>query len=114
MMANPNRNVLISDCRFKNEIDFFKKVGGSLILIDDGTRPEWYPVAIEANSGNSEARDEMENKYKVHESEWAWIGTKPDVVVMNDFEKKNLDTLEEFKRRVDDAVDGLVELQMAS
>lgn len=98
-------NVLISDCRFKNEINFFKKIGGKIILVDDGTRPEWYSVALEANCGNVDALSEMQNKYYyVHRSEWDWIGTKPNAVIMNDFKEKNEETLSIFYTRIDDAI----------
>ena len=100
-----NKNVIISDCRFQNEINFFRDAGGKIILIDDGVRPEWYECALKANNGSKIHQTIMKDEFsKVHRSEWDWVGIVPDITVMNDFTERNENTLTEFLRRVDDSI----------
>lgn len=106
MEKNANgRNVILTDCRFKNEINFFKQVGGKIVLVDDGTVPEWHRYALSANRGNLECMVLMEQVYShIHRSEWDWVGTVPDLTIMNDFDKRDDATYDEFLRRIDDAI----------
>ena len=103
------KNVILTDCRFKNEIDFFREVGGKIIFIDNGERPDWYEIALGANDPTRSDREDflhtMRTLYSdVHRSEWDWIGTVPDVVIMNDFKEKNADTYKKFLARVDEGI----------
>lgn len=113
---NVGKNVLVSDCRFKNEIEFFKSCGGKIVFVDAGDRPVWYNVALRANtSADSEivkfSQNEMKTKYAhVHLSEWDWIGTEYDFVIKNDFVERNTETYEALKHRVDESVQFLKNL----
>jgi hypothetical protein len=99
------QNVIITDCRFRNEIEFFRGLGGKLVFVDNGDRPEWFNVAEEANRGNDAAYKRMKTEFAdVHWSEWQWIGLDPDITVMNDFRERNEETYREFLARVDAAV----------
>lgn len=105
-----SKNVILSDCRFKNEISMFKRAGGKIMFIDNGERPEWYETALNANSGNADALDIMLTTYKnIHRSEWDWIGTKPDIVIMNDYKVKNDQSLADFYRKIDYALEESLE-----
>ena len=82
-------DVVISDCRFPNEIAAIKSAGGQVIRVVRGPEPEWYPfaLAVAVNQGQkittqSWARAQLE-KFSIHASETAWIGTQFDVVVEN-------------------------------
>jgi hypothetical protein len=106
------KNIILTDCRFKNEIAFFRNMGGKIIFIDSGERPEWYEIALLANTGTQEERemysDVMTNDYSyVHRSEWDWVGTDPDVIILNDFEEKTPETKELLYCRVDDALEDM-------
>lgn len=88
---NPDQNVVISDVRFPNEIEFIRKQGGILIKINRGPEPVWYETALLANKGNSIAKDAMTKTYSdAHYSEWAWIGSKIDYEVDNNSTIENL------------------------
>jgi hypothetical protein len=73
--------VVISDCRFPNEIAAIRRQGGSIVWVQRGALPEWYDVALATNSGTF---NHMATAYpEVHCSEWAWVGTQFDQVIDN-------------------------------
>jgi len=74
-------NVVISDCRFPNEISAIRRQGGTIVWVQRGPLPEWYDVAIATNSGTF---NHMATAYpEVHSSEWAWVGTQFDHTIDN-------------------------------
>lgn len=75
-------NIVISDCRFPNEISAIKNAGGKLIWVQRGELPDWYEHALLANQGNNVALNEMKLR-KIHASEWSWIGSDFDAIVDN-------------------------------
>jgi hypothetical protein len=81
-LRNSRDEIVISDCRFPNEIASIKNAGGKIVWVKRGPLPEWYDVAIEANTGSNVASNELKMK-KIHASEWAWIGTDFDAVLDN-------------------------------
>lgn len=82
-------NVVITDCRFPNEIRAIKQLNGKVIWIVRGELPNWYEFAVQANQGDVEAREYLEES-KIHASETAWIGTQFDHIVFNN---TSIDTL---------------------
>lgn len=83
-IRNSHDNIVISDCRFPNEIKAIKKSGGIVIQVVRGDMPVWYELAKRANHGDTLALEELA-KYNVHPSETAWIGTDFDAVIDNNF-----------------------------
>jgi hypothetical protein len=87
-LRNSRDNVVISDCRFPNEIASIKNAGGKIICVVRGPAPDWYQDALVVNQGPdhnigwASARDRMQ-KVNIHASETAWIGTVFDAVVDN-------------------------------
>jgi hypothetical protein len=80
-LRNAKDDIVISDCRFPNEITAIKNAGGKVIRVVRGEDPEWYDVAVETNQGNF---NHMSKAYPdVHASEWAWVGTDFDAVIDN-------------------------------
>jgi hypothetical protein len=76
--------VIISDARFQNELDLIKQMGGAIIQVSRGEPPEWYDIAVKANSGNAIDRRIMQTRYRdVHASEWDWVGYEVDFMVYN-------------------------------
>jgi len=73
-------DIVISDCRFPNEIAAIRSAGGIVIRVVRGPEPDWYQNAIDTNAGISDA---MSFRSDVHPSEWSWIGTNFDAVVDN-------------------------------
>ncbi len=93
-------HVVITDCRFPNEIRAIKANGGMVVRIDRGDQPIHYELGLQANahiwSGNEALRAEgLKAQQKliemgVHPSEWAWIGAPFDCVVDNNGSIQNL------------------------
>ena len=75
-------NVVISDCRFPNEIASIKSAGGKIAWVQRGTLPHWHDIAVKANRGEASAITWLE-KEKIHASEWAWIGSNFDYTLDN-------------------------------
>lgn len=75
-------NVVISDCRFPNEIASIKESGGKVIWVKRGPLPDWYNYAKMANQGDMTAKFELD-RFGVHASETAWVGTKFDAEIDN-------------------------------
>jgi hypothetical protein len=81
-LRNSRDNVVISDCRFPNEIAAIKNQGGKIFWVQRGPLPDWYYTAKAANQGDIKAINELK-ALGIHSSETAWIGTEVDVVVDN-------------------------------
>lgn len=81
-LRNSQDNIVISDCRFPNEIKSIKAAGGQVIWVKRGQLPDWYDTAERANSGSENDRLALQ-QIGVHASETAWVGTDFDVVVDN-------------------------------
>ena len=88
-------DVVISDCRFPNEIAAIKRAGGLVVRVHRGPDPDWYGFAEMINRGpekNMEwswAKTQLE-KYNIHASETAWIGTAFDAVIDNNLTMDHL------------------------
>lgn len=80
-LRKQNQNVVISDARFPNELATIKRLGGRSLRIVRGPDPDWYDIALRANSGDSAAQSELAQK--IHASEWSWIGHDFDYVLDN-------------------------------
>ena len=81
-IRNSKDNVVISDCRFPNEIQSIKNAGGQIIWVQRGELPDWYDTAISANAGHNWAIQDLKMR-KIHASETAWVGTEFDTVLDN-------------------------------
>ncbi len=90
---NQGKNVVITDVRFKNEIDLVKKNGGKIIRVIRGQEPTWYETAKSANYGNSQASEDMK-ALGIHLSEWDWVGQQMDYTIHNN------GTLEDLTQQV--------------
>jgi hypothetical protein len=69
-------DVVISDCRFPNELDFVRSAGGVIVRVKRGEEPS------------------LEEQMKMHISETAWNSVVPDYVIDND------GTLQELKDKI--------------
>jgi hypothetical protein len=77
-------DVVISDCRFPNEIAAIKRAGGLVIRVRRGPEPAWYTVAEVANSHpQPNASSTILKELGIHASETAWVGTRFDAVIDN-------------------------------
>lgn len=86
-LRSSSDNIVISDCRFPNEIAAIKNQGGRVIWVQRGELPEWYNYALDANQGPNHIGWALGKtnlkKYKIHASETSWIGTDFDAVIDN-------------------------------
>jgi hypothetical protein len=92
-------DIVISDCRFPNEIAAIKKAGGRVVRVVRGPEPEWYDAAVSVNrgpNGNSTwaLSGRKLEKLGIHASETAWVGTRFDAVLDNN------STLEDLYQQV--------------
>jgi hypothetical protein len=98
-------DVVISDCRFSNEIRAIKAQGGIVIRVVRGPEPEWYEHALNSNKGDRQIGWALGKKYledlKIHASETAWVGTEFDAVVDNN------GTMDHLYQQINDLVQGL-------
>jgi hypothetical protein len=76
-------NVVITDCRFPNEVKVIKDSGGLVIRVKRGPEPKWYSTAIDALEGSKTAAAEMK-AHGIHISEWAWLTQGVDAIFEND------------------------------
>lgn len=92
-------NIVITDCRFPNEIKSIKKAGGKIVWVKRGDLPTWYSTAVAANQGYEFAIQELK-RLKIHASETSWVGTKFDYELDNNGSIDDL--FEQIKNLVSD------------
>lgn len=88
-MRKTGDNIVISDVRFPNEIKAIHNTGGKVIRVKRGIDPKWFESALAYNKGpNGNAEWSLSkgklDKFKIHASEYSWVGGKIDHIVTND------------------------------
>lgn len=86
-------DVVISDCRFPNEIDAIRRAGGTVIRIQRGADPDWF-AGVRDHLQHGTARPPT----LPHASEWSWAGTDFDRVIDNN------GTLDQLYNHISDLV----------
>ena len=87
-LRQTNDNIVITDCRFANEVNSIKSVGGITMRVNRGERPLWYSAAVDYNNEpedseqHQKAMVELAN-YAVHASEYSSIGLLYDHYIDN-------------------------------
>jgi hypothetical protein len=81
-LRNSQDNIVISDCRFPNEIKALRAAGGIIICVERGIQPHWTSIAVSANRGDLKAQAWLKQE-GIHASETSWIGTTFDRVLDN-------------------------------
>jgi len=71
---NKYENIVISDCRFTNEINMIQKYGGKIIHVHRNI-PSWFY--------NYQQGEEVEDIKNIHISEYQWIRTHNDYIIEN-------------------------------
>jgi len=103
-VAMAEKDVVISDCRFFNELSAIKRLGGTTTVVWRHDKPVWWSNASTINKANASDKpkhivDGMTNRYPdVHKSEWSWAGWEFDLELYNtstltDFRQQTLDKL---------------------
>lgn len=70
-------HIVISDCRFPNEIASIRNAGGRVIRIARGADPEWFNVA------RSDVTAMPKLYPNIHASEYSWAATEFDLIIDN-------------------------------
>ena len=101
-------DVVISDCRFPNEIKAIKNAGGVVVRVVRGEDPDWYEAAVRYNQGEIGNMYWATSKAKIdktgiHASEYSWAGTKFDLILDNN------ETLEHLYAQVETLVTNLAQ-----
>jgi hypothetical protein len=81
-------NIVITDCRFANEVNAIKNAGGITMRVVRGEQPEWYEAAVSYNKGEvgnmtwSISKAKLD-KLRVHASEYSSVGLRYDHYIDN-------------------------------
>ena len=102
-LRNSTDDIVISDCRFPNEIHAIRAAGGKVVRVIRGPEPEWYDAAESVNRGPDanpswSLSQRRLKKLQIHASETAWVGTDFDAVLDNN------GTLDDLYRQVKNLV----------
>ena len=87
-LRNSQDSVVISDCRFPNEITSIKAQGGIVVRVVRGSEPSWlehaknYMAGKNGNIGWSLGKRNLDLN-NIHASEYSWVNTKFDAVLDN-------------------------------
>ena len=95
-------DIVISDCRFPNELKSVKRAGGITIRVMRGPNPYWYDSAVALNkgyytTGYVEARKVLDDS-GIHASEYSSVGLDYDYIIENN------GSIDELHRKVDSII----------
>jgi len=86
-LRNSQDKVVVSDCRFPNEIKAIKSQGGIVVRVVRGPEPSWLEHAKNYMAGNRNPRFALGKRHldstNIHASEYSWINTEFDAVLDN-------------------------------
>lgn len=77
-----NELIVITDCRFGNEIECMRKMGAIFIRVIRGDEPEWLVDFLQFGVTPS--------VHNVHISEWGWVKNEFNHIIHNDGSLKDL------------------------
>ena len=87
-LRQTNDNIVITDCRFVNEVNSIKNVGGITMRVNRGERPIWYSAAVDYNNEPEGSEQKLKamvelGNYSVHASEYSSVGLLYDYYIDN-------------------------------
>lgn len=86
-------NIVISDCRFLNEVQAMRNLGSKVIRVKRGPEPIWYNLGLAASDvkhPHYKAAHSQLLASGIHASEWSWLSTQFDHVIENNGTLKDL------------------------
>ena len=94
-LRQSEENIVITDCRFANEIKSIKDIGGITMRVTRGQPPEWYDAAVSYNKGehgnmNWSLSKAKLDRHRVHASEYSSVGLDYDYYIDNNGTIDNL------------------------
>ena len=101
-LRNIKDNVVISDCRFPNELKSIKRSGGITIRVSRGPNPVWHEAALQYckgfyTEGYKEALKVLE-EHNVHASEYSSVGLDFDHYIENN------GTIDDLHKKIDSII----------
>jgi dephospho-CoA kinase len=102
----PNKNVVVCDCRFSEEIELINSFENSVVVKIERNIPHWEHLAQQAADGRKEAIQLLTDVYEIHESEWRVWCCKADIIV------KNQGTLHDFYQSIEFTLGYLMEINV--
>ena len=86
-LADTQQSWVITDARFRNELQLVKDLGGVCVWVKKDPMPEWYSHAVKLNALPAWQRTLVKpfvtSLRDVHESETNWVGWEFDHVIEN-------------------------------
>ena len=86
-LRNVKGDVVITDCRFPNEVAAIKSAGGLLLRTHRGPNPDWHGFAVTLNTTDNEGARQYALKeldsFGVHASEYSSVGLDYDYHLNN-------------------------------
>jgi len=87
-------DVVITDVRFINEVEYVKSIGGLIVRVKRGDDPYWFEELSDLTWSNVRSnfmnqfnihllRSNFMNQFNIHSSEWDWVGSEVDCVIEN-------------------------------
>lgn len=105
-MLKDGGNVIVTDCRFPNEVAAMQNMHADIIRVRRGPEPAWFNIGVAASDNTNphhlQALAQI-TELGIHISEWAWLSTKFDLII------DNTGSLSEFQNQVKTLVSVLPE-----
>jgi hypothetical protein len=90
------KDVVVTDVRFKNEIDYIQKNDGIVIRVKRGEDPDWFDWL--SSETDEFYREQIMKGRNVHRSEWDWVGCDFDYVIENN------GTIQQLRKKVEEVL----------
>jgi hypothetical protein len=71
-----SRRIVITDCRFENEIQAVKDMGGKIIYVQRGNEPEWAHKSIKAFEDYNSEEYQWFKENNIHATDWQLYALK--------------------------------------
>jgi hypothetical protein len=102
-LLNLKDDIVITDCRFKNELIAIKNTGGITMRTHRGEDPEWLTTAMLFNhTPNNIVKENLktllENEFGVHASEYSSVG------IAYDYDLDNNDTIDHLHKQIESII----------
>lgn len=103
-LRKTSHNIVITDCRFPNEIKSIKQAGGITVRVERGKKPSWYQDALILNQmyKNTEQYNLLKERLEksgAHASEYSSVGIEYDYIISNN------STVEDLHKQIESIID---------
>lgn len=86
ILGSKHEKIVITDCRFANEVKLVKDLGGTIIRVRKGEEPSFFKWTSQIYGERDIFGESVRHLMKemgIHPSEWEWNGTTPDAILEN-------------------------------